>query len=392
MKTALNKIRQLISEKKFFKAVTKKIYPYIKGFFLLILFKKNDFKIYVPKNNIVDNKDLPLVEKIFESYKIMKSEQKNAPEKYKPSSLWQNHIDKDYYFLRESYKNNNIQNFLFFLQNFGNWDKYLGIENQHLIKKFSKNIFLKKYLLQETFNGQLKLWKYFNNGSEDFHNLDMPKFGNQNGAYINNNFVVIGSFFNEIYSKIIKKYLDNGKHNTIVDLGGGYGKLGYYILKNINKTTFIDFDIPETLTLASYYLSKAFPEKKIFFYGHQKFDEKLVKEYDLFFLPSWEIEKLKDDTVELTINKNSLGEMEPDTAFNYINQINRISKYFMSINHETYRNKFDNNKYSLINSEYNKENNFKELLRYPDIGHLTYENNKINLDSDIFFYLFKKTK
>ena len=34
MKTILNKISQLISEKKFFKAVTKKIYPYIKGFFL----------------------------------------------------------------------------------------------------------------------------------------------------------------------------------------------------------------------------------------------------------------------------------------------------------------------------------------------------------------------
>ena len=322
----------------------------------------------------------------------MKSDQKNISEKYKPSSLWQNHIDKDYFFLGESYRNNNIQNFLYFLQNFGNWDNYLGIENQNLIKKFSKNIFLKKYLLQEMFNGQLKLWKYFNNGSENFQNLNMPKFGNQNGAHINNNFVVIGSFFNEIYSSICKKYLDNGKHNTVVDLGGGYGKLGYYIIKNTNNITFIDFDIPETLTLASYYLSKTFPEKKIFYYGYQKFDEKLIKDYDIFLLPSWEIEKLKNDTVELTINKNSLGEMEPDTAYNYINHINRITKYFVSINHETFRNKFDKNKYSLINSEYNKKGFFKELLRYPDIGHLTYEDNKINFDSDIFFYLFEKIK
>jgi len=137
-------------------------------------------------------------------------------------------------------------------------------------------------------------------------------------------------------------------------------------------------------------LSKSFPEKRIFYYGQQKFEEKLLKEYDLFLLPSWEIEKIKDDSIELTINKNSLGEMEPETAYNYIDQISRISKYFFSINHETFRNKFDNNKFSLINSEYNKKGKFKELLRYPDIGHLTYENNKIDLDSDIFFYIFKK--
>ena len=63
----------------------------------------------------------------------------------------------------------------------------------------------------------------------------MPRFGNQNGAYLGENFVVIGSFFNEIYSQIINKYLNNNNHNIIVDLGGGYGKLAYYCLKNLKK-------------------------------------------------------------------------------------------------------------------------------------------------------------
>jgi len=98
MKNLFNQIRKLISEKRFIKTIKKKLYPYIKGFVLLILFRKNNFKIFIPKNNIVDKKDLPLAEKIFESYKIMKSEQKNAPAAYKPSSLWQSHIDKDFYF------------------------------------------------------------------------------------------------------------------------------------------------------------------------------------------------------------------------------------------------------------------------------------------------------
>ena len=46
-----------------------------------------------------------------------------------------------------------------------------------------------------------------------------------------------------------------------------------------------------------------------------KFDEKLVKDYDIFLLPSWEIEKLKNDTVELTINKNQPEKSTPYLAF-----------------------------------------------------------------------------
>ena len=45
---------------------------------------------------------------------------------------------------------------------------------------------------------------------------------------------------------------------------------------------------------------------------------------------------------------------------------------------------------SLINKEYNLDGNFKELVRYSDLGHLIYENNKIDYDNNIFFYMFEK--
>jgi hypothetical protein len=92
----------------------------------------------------------------------------------------------------------------------------------------------------------------------------------------------------------------------------------------------------------------------------------------------------------MTINKNSLGEMNPKTVKNYLKNIHKISKYFFSMNHEFFRNKFSENNYSLINKEFNLDNNFKELIRYPDISYLAYKNNKIDLDSDIFFYIYEK--
>ena len=60
--------------------------------------------------------------------------------------MWQNHIDKDFSFLKESYEKDDLEKFLFFLQNFGNWDRYLGIESQTLIKKYSNNFLLKRFL------------------------------------------------------------------------------------------------------------------------------------------------------------------------------------------------------------------------------------------------------
>jgi len=389
MNKTLNKILNLLKKGEFFFRLRKKLYPYFKGLILLFYPRKSGIEIVVPKYDVFDTKDIDLANKIFESYKKMKTDQNNINKIYKPSSMWQKHIDKDFKYLKDCLEANDLKKFLFFLQNFGNWKNYLGIENQNYIKSYSSNILLKRFLSEEIFNGQKKLWSYFNN-EKDFSELNMPRYGNQNGALINGNFVVLGSFFNYIYSDIIKKYLDKKNKNIIADLGAGYGKLAYYILRNEKNYNFIDFDIPETLVLANFYLAKSFPGKKIFFYGEKNFDFNLVNEYDLLFLPNWEIEKINNNGVDITINKNSLGEMDPDAAHNYIYHIHRITKYFFSMNHEFFRNQFDEGKFSLVNKEFNISEKFKELIRYPDLAHLTYEENKINLKSDIFFYIYEK--
>ena len=392
MKKILKKIKIAIKEKNLLHKIYKKIYPYFKGFFLCLVFKKDKVSIISPKLNAFDENDLNLTKKIFESYKIMKNEQSKVDQLYRPSSLWQSHIDLDFKFLKEALETNDLKKFTFFLQNFGNWENYLGIENQTLIKNYSKNIFLKKFLTNEIFYGQKELWDYFNQNNSNLSDINMPRHGNQNGAKIDNNFFVIGSFSNHIYAKMIKNYLNNSKRNIILDLGGGYGKLDYYILKDLKNYCFIDFDIPEVLCLAAFYLSKCFPDKKIFLHGQDKFDENTLKNYDLIFLPGWEIKKINDNEIDIAINKNSLGEMNSETSLNYIKHIHRTSNYFFSMNHEFLRNKFSDNSFSLINKEYNLNNNFKELFRYPDLSHLIYENNKVDFNSDIFFYVYKKNK
>lgn len=382
------KIKKIIIEKRFFKTFKKKLYPYFKGFILFFSMEKNNIKIYISKNKKIDKQDIPLAKRIFNSFKIIKEEQKTKSQIYKASLMWQNHIDRDFDYLIESYKRNDVEQFLFFLQNFGNWHKYLGIESQNIIQKYSKNLLLKNFLKSEIFSGQLKLWKFFNK-DKSLSDIELPKHGNQIGALIDGKFTVLGSFLSDIYAKILLKNLSKNS-STILELGGGYGKFAYYIIKRLEKFTYIDFDIPETLSLASYYLSKCFPEKRNFFYGEENFSSLILNKYDLIFLPPWEIENVQTDSIDLSINKNSLGEVEADAAKNYINHIHRTSKYFFSMNHEYFRNNFENGKQSMVNQEYNKDGKFKELIRYPDLGHLIYENNKLDYDNNIFFYIFEK--
>lgn len=392
MKNFKNKIIKAINEKRLLKTIINKLYPYLIGFWLCCTLRKDKIKIFIPKKNLFDEKDLGLSKKIFEFYKRMKIDQLKANSLYKPSSMWQKHIDIDYKYLNDTYETNNLRNFSFFLQNFGNWENYLGIENQTFIKSYSKNIFLKKFLTNKIMYQQKKLWEHFNQNNRELSELNMPRYCNHSGVLIDDNIFAagLGGFFTTIYAEIINKYLNKNKRNIIVELGAGYGKLAYYILKRQKNYCFIDLDIPEVLILGAYYLSKCFPEKKIFLYGQEKFSKNILQDYDLVFLPSWEIENIGEDTVDMTINKNSLGEMNPKTVKNYLKNIHKISKYFFSMNHEFFRNKFSENSYSLINKEFNLDNNFKELIRYPDISYLAYKNNKIDLDSDIFFYIYEK--
>jgi hypothetical protein len=97
---------------------------------------------------------------------------------------------------------------------------------------------------------------------------------------------------------------------------------------------------------------KTWPKKKALLYGEKVFRSSHAKIYDLIFMPSFEIEKLKDNSIDLFLNKNSLGEMNPDLATHFINNICRATNFFFHMNHENTKNIFEKNIRSLINSEY----------------------------------------
>jgi len=108
-------------------------------------------------------------------------------------------------------------------------------------------------------------------------------------------------------------------------------------------------------------------------------------------MPSFEISKLENNSLDLMINKHSLGEMLPDVVHNYIKIIKKTSKLFFHINQSYYKRRFDEKNHNLLSDEYGFENDndFKLMLKYIDFCHFSYDNFS-NYNMDLFFHIYKK--
>jgi SAM-dependent methyltransferase len=114
---------------------------------------------------------------------------------------------------------------------------------------------------------------------------------------------------------------------TILELGAGYGRNAFVILKLHPQIKYVLVDIPPALWIAERYLSEVFPEKRIFRYrDFESFDD-IADEYkhaEVAFLVSSQLATLPAHSVDLVINISSLHEMRKDQVTYYIDRFNEV--------------------------------------------------------------------
>jgi hypothetical protein len=119
-------------------------------------------------------------------------------------------------------------------------------------------------------------------------------------------------------------------------MGGGFGGFAYYLLSSNKEVKYINFDLPEVLIIAQYFLMSAFPDKKFLLYGengHQTISKDVIDKYDMILMPNFALPNVADNLADLFINTGSLSEMDYHTVEEYIDQIARITrKYFFHDN------------------------------------------------------------
>lgn len=269
--------------------------------------------------------------KIIESYLIEKKDQGQQPQPYQIGGLWEEILMNIYRELKVELERKNVEKVRSILSDFGRNKISLGLS---LFGSLPNN-FLDKIRLVSWMNKTNYAWKKMTNLSKDV--LEYPKdIGNFFGVEINEKLIIEPAHRLSYSAQRINSLLEEEQHPVVAEIGPGFGGIPYHLFKYFNsKCTYIMFEIPEVALITKYFLKSVFPNKKFLFYNGSKIGNINLKEYDMIFMPNYELKNLPEKCIDLVFNTNSLAEMNYSTVEEYLRQINRIcKKYFLHINHE----------------------------------------------------------
>jgi len=331
----------------------------------------------------------PLVERLFAAYRAAKEAELAVDPVFHPDGGWKRVRDVAYAPLLEGLEHGDLDHFHEFLANFASWPSATGIEKSRLMYECSLDARKRRHFEQRIMAPLIHWWQVCGSGGGELSALDMPRFGNPCGVLTDDVLVTPGAVFGEIYGRMLAGFAD-GERPVIGEVGGGYGRMIYFLSRHLERFCYLDFDLPETLCLASYFTMKVFPEHRFLLYGEQELTEDRLREYDFILLPSFEISKLPERRVDLFLNENSLGDMPPDAARLFVGEMCRASDAIWHRNHETWRNRFEDGTTSLINREYPISPDFREVVRQYDPAGLMIQG-RLDYDSDMFWYFYRRT-
>lgn len=282
-----------------------------------------------------DDEDVKLAKNICESYNYMVLKSKTIEKPYKTGEFWDmivNNMKKDFY---GPIKKGDISSASVVLANFFNTSAIVGLweggDYTLSMKSFKKKLsFINATLRTYDF------WRVLTNESLDIVNL--PNVGNPFGYKIDRNIVSTAQFKLHYHSQQTYNLIrDVGVKPVVAEIGGGFGGIAYYLFKIGFNGTYLDFDIPETLILAEYFLLKTFPDKKILIYNGQEcvtLDD--INNYDIILMPNFMLKKIPDLCVDIVVNTRSFSEMPIETIEEYMLQIDRICRKYLYHDNSNY--------------------------------------------------------
>ena len=171
--------------------------------------------------------------------------------------------------------------------------------------------------------------------------LERSPVGNPYGYSLDNIDVFPCAEYHFYFARKIGTLLREAQSPVVMELGGGFGGMAYYLLRDFPRVKFIGVDLPENAALQAYYLMSYFPDLKIRLFGEENFTD--VQDFDVLILPNYAIETLSENSIDLSYNSYSLAEMSLDSANNYMKLICHMTKSFiLHLNHVYWEVSADN--------------------------------------------------
>lgn len=345
-------------------------------------------RLHYPDPVTPDPAERAMVERLFAAYRAAKQAEQAADPVFHPGGGWKRVRDRAFAPLLEGVARDDLEPFHRFLANFGSWKESTGIETSRLVYESSRDRGKRRHYEQRIMAPMIQWWLTCGGGGRELSELDLPRHGNPCGVLVGDVLVTSGAIFSEIYARLLAGLVP-GERPVIGEVGGGFGRLAYYLARHLERFSYLDFDLPETLCCASYFLMKSFPDDRFLLYGEAEPSPETLRAVDFALLPSFEIGRLPSRSVDLFINENSLGDMPAAAARLFVREMCRTADALWHRNHEAWRNEFEDGSRSLINREYPMPPEFEEVVRACDPAGLMVKG-RLDYDADMFWYYYRR--
>ncbi len=326
--------------------------------------------------------DGPILERIIRAYRKAKADQKKDGEAFDVSNEWRPIYERNLGPVMEALQSGNVPALERMYQNFFRDSCSTGlvglpINIPNLFSGGEIKQRFREYILCDVQHRYYQ-WKKRTGGKYSPAALSAPLVGNPYGYIVDGVFVRGGADYQHYYAHAIAELVGSQQEALVAELGGGFGGLGFYVARDNPGFTYANFDLPETIALASYYLFRSLPNVSIRLYGEEEPWTTSLASPGILLLPSFEIVKMPTKSVSVSFNSYSLAEMSPATIHTYLDQIARITKgYFLHVNH---------NRNAILGADHFgvEERGFK--LQNRELAGWTLG---INPESDEYEYLYK---
>jgi putative sugar O-methyltransferase len=164
----------------------------------------------------------------------------------------------------------------------------------------------------------------------DVSRLGFPAVGNPYGVWLDGYLVHANTMLNDHRASLVRDLVGHLDHPIVAEIGGGYGGFGRQWLMLDAPGTYVNFDLPENLIVASHFLASAHPDKRVLLFDDPSMtlDLDTLRSADVVLMPHFMLPRLADRAVDVFMNFISLSEMGASTIHEYLAQIDRVTRGF----------------------------------------------------------------
>ncbi len=166
---------------------------------------------------------------------------------------------------------------------------------------------------------RIDYWQEATEGRYSIESLAGPGVGNPFGLWVGDVLAPIGAEQQHYYAQAVAALIPNAR--VVAEIGGGFGGMAYYLLRDNPRLTYMDFDVPESLALTAYFLMKAFPERRVLLFGEGEVSEGSLNEFDVVLMPSFELPKIPGRCVDVTFTAHILTDLAPEAQCVYVRDV-----------------------------------------------------------------------